>query len=198
MGSETLKASDEDLRNNIHSMGYLSPFAICLIPKEDPATMGNYAEISPVALLHRYNPLRHQFLPILFSFQAGHGPLVLIRDHREEFRGEFREGGILACVMHGLGDPFALLRRHVRGRKDPLCWIDQEEDEDLAVTRPGGILQVEWLNLMLVRVWECDASVSFGDHVADVLHTRGVPDYHTLESAELKRRRCRLTYVAKP
>ena len=70
-------------------------------------------------------------------------------------------------------NPSSLLRRYVRGGKNPLSRIDQEEDEDPAVTRFCGILQSEWLDLVLVQVRECDASVGFRDHITDTLHTRG-------------------------
>ena len=76
--------------------------------------------------------------------------------------------------MHGLGNPFVLLRCHVRSRRDLLGRIDQEEDKDLAVARFGGILQLEWLDLVLVQVRECDASVGFCNYVADTLDTWGV------------------------
>ena len=52
--------------------------------------------------------------------------------------------------MRGLANPPTLLRRHIGGRKDLLCRIDQEECKDPAVTGFGGILQPEWLNLVLV------------------------------------------------
>ena len=80
--------------------------------------------------------------------------------------------------MHGLGNPLALLRCHIRGRKDSLCRIDQEEDEDLAMTRFGGVPQAEWLDLVLVQVWECDTSVGFRDHIADILYARGGPNIY--------------------
>jgi len=79
--------------------------------------------------------------------------------------------------MRGLGDP-PLLRRHVCGRKHLLCRIDQEENKDPAVTRSGGILQSERLEPVLIQVRECDASLCFGDHIADTLHTRDAPDTH--------------------
>ena len=87
--------------------------------------------------------------------------------------------------MQGLGDPLALLRRHICGGEDPLCRIDQEEDEDLAVTRFAGILQVEWLDLVLVQVRECNASMRFGDHIAKILHARGAADTQTPQFAGL-------------
>ena len=78
--------------------------------------------------------------------------------------------------MHGFGKPLVLLGRHVRSGKDPLCRIDQEEDEDPAVTRFGRVLQPEWLDLVLVQVRERDASVGFRDYIADILDTYGIPD----------------------
>ena len=149
---------------------------ICLIEHHNPRARANPPEVMPVILPSSYDPLRHQFHPVLLSFRTSHRPLILTRDHREQFNGKFRKTRILTGVIHSIGDPFALLRCHVCGGENPLCRIDQEEDEDLAVTRFGGILQAEWLDLVLVQVWECDASVGFGDHVADILDTRGVTD----------------------
>ena len=88
---------------------------------------------------------------------------------------------ILVSVVHSLGNPLALLRHHVRGGKDLPCRIDQEKDENLAVTRFGGIVQAEWLDLVLVQVRERDASVGFGDHIANTLHARGVPNTQVLQ-----------------
>jgi len=66
-----------------------------------------------------------------------------------------------------LGDQFALVRCHVRGGKNLLCWIDREEDEDLAVTGFGRIFRAERLDMVLIRFLERDASAGFGDHIAD-------------------------------
>ena len=99
-------------------------------------------------------------------------------------------------MVHCFGEPFALLRRYVRGGKNLLCWIDQEENEDLAVTRFGRVLQAEGLDLVLVQVWECDTSVGFGDHVADTLHTRGVTDRHVPQLVGLERRRRWVTHLS--
>ena len=145
-------------------------------------------EVTPVTFLHGYFPLRHQFLPVFLSFRTSHPTLGLVQDHREEFNGKFRESGILICVIHLTSYPFALLGRHIRGGKDLLCRIDQEQDEDLVVTWLGGILQTEWLHLVLVQVRERDASVGLGDHVADTLHTRGVPDTQVSQFPGLGRR----------
>ena len=114
-------------------------------------------------------------------------------DHKG-FSGKFRKSRILTCAMRGLINPPTLLRPHIRGRKDPLHRVDQEEDEDPAVSRFRGILQPEWLDLVLVQVRECDASVSFRDHIANILHTRGVPGMNTLQFTKFGRRRWRVTY----
>jgi len=117
---------------------------------------------------------------MFLSFQTSHRSFVLTRDQLEDFKGKFRKRRILAGVVHRIGDPFALLGRHVRCGEDLPCRIDQEEDEDLAVTWFGGILQAEWLDLVLVQVRKRDASVGFGDHVANALHTRRIPDTRLL------------------
>ena len=96
--------------------------------------------------------------------------------------------------MRGLVNPPTLLRPHICGRKDPLHRVDQEEDEDPTVTRLHRILQPEWLDLVLVQVRECDTSVSFRDHIANILHTRGVPGMNTLQFTELGRCWWRVTY----
>ena len=169
--------------------GYLLLFAPYLITIVCPAAGSNRAEISPGVLLHRYSPLRHQFLPILLSLQTSHRPIVLIRDHLDKFNGKSREGRVLACVTHGLGSPLALLRPNIGSRKDPMCRVDQEEYEDPAVTRLGGIFQAEWLYTVLIQVRERDTSVSFRDHIADILHTRAEPDTRSLQSTGLGRGR---------
>ena len=138
----------------------------------------NHSEVSTVVLLYKYGPLRHQFLSIPLSFLTSHRPIILVRNYLEEFNGEFRKSRVLACTMHGLGDPLVLLRRYVCSGRDPLCWVYQEEDEDLSVTRFSGICQVEWLDLVLIYVRECDASVRFRDYTADILHTWGLPDMY--------------------
>jgi len=167
-----------------------------LIPIErPPAITTDTPEVSAVVLLDGYDPLRHQFLPIFLGFQTSHRHIVLLRDHREEFNGKFRETRVLACVTHSLGNPLALLRCNVRGRKDPLCRIDQEEDEDLPVTRFRGILQLEWLDPVLVQVRECDASVGFGDHITDILHTRASPDTRDPQFTGLEGRRSWETHI---
>ena len=143
--------------------------------------MASSVEVIPVILFPSCDPLRDQLLPVLLSFRTSHRPLDLAQDQREELNGKFRKTGILTGVIHSIGDPFALLRRDVCGGKDLLCRIHQEEDEDLAVTRFGGILQAEWLDLVLVQVRERDTSIGFGDHVADTLHTRGVTDKQVVQ-----------------
>lgn len=78
--------------------------------------------------------------------------------------------------MHNLCNPLGLLGRDVRGRRNSLGWIDQEEDQDLSVSGFGGVLQVEWLDLMLIQVREGDASVSLRDNVTNILDQRRVPE----------------------
>jgi len=158
------------------SPAYILLFVPCLIPKVRPVASTNRAEIRPGVLLHRQDPLRHQFLPILLSFRTSHQPIVRSQDHLEKFGGKVRESGVLTCVTHNLGNPLALLRPNVGGRRNHMCRIDQEEGKDLAVTRFCRILQAEGLDPMLVQVRERDASVGFRDHIADILHTRAVPD----------------------
>jgi len=148
----------------------------CLIYHPKPHTRAHPPEVSPAILLSSCDPLGHQFHPVFLRFQTSHRALVLARDLGEELNGKFPKSRILACVVHGVGDPFVLLGRHVCGGEDPLCRIDQEKDEDLAVTGFGGIFQAEWLDLVLVQVWERDGSVGFGDHIADNLHTRSVAE----------------------
>jgi len=167
---------------------------------DEPTTNGKGArgslpKVSPVTLLCGHFPLEHQFLPVFLGFQTSHRTLVLVRDHREEFDGKLRDSGILTCIIHGVDGPFTLLGRHIRGGKDLLCRIDQEQDEGLAVTWLGGILQTEWLHLVLVQVRERDASVGLGDHVADTLHTRGVPDTQVSQFPGLGRSRCWITHL---
>ena len=79
------------------------------------------------------------------------------------------EGRVYICISRSLGHPPALLRCNIRSGGNPLGRIDQKKDEDFPVTRFGWILQVEWLNLMLIQVRERDASVSLGDNVSDIL-----------------------------
>ena len=71
-----------------------------------------------------------------------HGP-ILLRDHREDFDRKLPKHGVRTRAVHGICRPLALLGCNVRGRGHPLGWIYQEEDKDLSVTGPGGILQVE-------------------------------------------------------
>ena len=143
-----------------------------------PRKSTNHPEERLVVLLHKDRPLRHQFLPIFLSLRTSHRPFVLVRDHREEFEGEFCKSRVLTCATHGFSNPPVLLRCHVRGRRDLLRRINQEEDEDPAVTGFGGILQAEWLDLVLIQVRECNASVRFGYNIADILQTRGFPCAH--------------------
>ena len=98
--------------------------------------------------------------------------------------------------MQILSDPFVLLGCYVRSGRDSLCWVYQEEDEDLSVTRFSGILQVEWPDLVLMNVRKRDASVRFGDHTADFLHTRIKPDTHVSQFTGLGRRWCLVTYLS--
>ena len=98
--------------------------------------MSSYPEVSPL-LLHKYNPLRHQFPPILLSFQTRHclldrGGLRVgtyarkrkLSGDRGELNGKPRKNRILTCAVRGLANPPTLLRRHIRCRKDPLCQIN--------------------------------------------------------------------------
>ena len=158
--------------NQNHS--FLRYRCIYLIPTEQPAARES-PKVSPIVFFYGHKPLRHQCLPIFLGFQTSHRPLGLIRDHREDLIGKLRKTRVRTCATHGFDEPLALLGYHVRGGKDLLHRIDQEEDEDLAVTRFRGILQLERLDLVLIQIRECDASVGFGDHVPDVLHTWGVP-----------------------
>jgi len=200
-GNIQITAPMTDTRMNLHSLTHiLSLFLVCLIPTEivRPAARTNRPEVSPVVLLHRHNPLRHQFFPIFLSFRTSHGALVGIRDHLEEFNRNLPKSRDLTCAIRGLDNPLTLLGRHVRGRNDLLCRIDQEEDEYLPVAGPGGILQSERLDLVLVQVWECDASVSFGDHIANILYTWAGADMDCLQFTGLMRRRCQVTYLSIP
>jgi len=43
------------------------------------------------------------------------------------------------------------------------------------VTGSGGILQLEWLDLVLIQVREGNASMSFGDDVTDILDQSRIP-----------------------
>lgn len=130
----------------------------------------NHLKVSISSMLHKYSPLSHQFFPVFFSVRASHRSIILLRDHRENFCREPCERGVRAHTVHSLGNPLALLGRNIRGRKNPLGWINQEEDEDSSVTGSGGILQVEWLDLMLIQVRKGNTSMSFGDNVTDILH----------------------------
>ena len=170
--------------NQNHS--FLRYRCIYLIPTEQPAARES-PKVSPIVFFYRHKPLRHQCLPIFLRFQTSHRPLGFIRDHREDLIGKLRKTRVRTCATHGFDEPLALLGYHVRGGKDLLRRIDQEEDEDLAVTRFGGILQLEWLDLVLIQIRECDASVGFGDHIANVLHTWRVPDMHVPQLTRLGR-----------
>ena len=174
--------TDEGLHGILYrrSVTLLSLIDISLISADHPngTAAAGPPEIRPVVLLHGYDPLKHQPIPVFVSFQSSHCSLILTRDHREEFKGEFRKPRILTSLIHSVGNPLLLLRHNIRGGKDLPRGIEQEEDEYLAVTRFGGILQAEWLDLVLVQVRKRDTSMGLGDHIAHALHTRGVSDTH--------------------
>ena len=90
-------------------------------------------EVKPSVLFSGRGPLGQQFRPVSLGFQECYHSFVPIRDHYE-FCGKRRETTTLAGVIHSLGEASVLLRRHLCGGKDMLSGVDQEEDEDLAVT----------------------------------------------------------------
>jgi hypothetical protein len=66
----------------------------------------------------------------------------------------------------------SLLRRYIRCTNDANSRINQEESQNLAVAWFRGVGKLEWLNLVLEDVGECEEATFLADHRADFLHCR--------------------------
>lgn len=62
-------------------------------------------------------------------------------------------------IKHRFASPVTLLGRDIRRRWDPVFGIDQEQHDDLAVTRLGRVDELEWRQFMLIDVWEGNAPI---------------------------------------
>lgn len=129
----------------------------------------NHPKVFLIVLFHEYSPLAHQFLPVFFGLRAAHTPIVPLRDHREDLGRESCKCGVRARGAHSLRHPIALLGCNIRGGRDLPGRINQEEHKDFPATGFGRVLQLEWLDLMLIQVRECDTSVGLGDDITDIL-----------------------------
>lgn len=65
--------------------------------------------------------------------------------------------------------PIGLLRQNVVRRNDFHCWIDQEEDENLAEASSGFIFELKGSHAMLINVRENHAASVLSDHVSEHL-----------------------------
>lgn len=65
--------------------------------------------------------------------------------------------------------PIGLLRQNVVRRNDFHCWIDQEEDENLAEASSGFIFELEGSHAMLINVRENHAASVLSDQVSEHL-----------------------------
>lgn len=146
--------------------------------KQNKRGRANLPKEISIVLLHEYGPLVHQLLPIFLGLPTAHSLTSPLRNYAEDFDRKLRKCRICIRTVHSLHNPLTLLGCNIRGRGDSPSRINQKEDEDFLVTRFCRVLQVEWLNQILIQVREYDASMGLGDDITDLFSQFRVPNIY--------------------
>jgi len=115
-------------------------------------------KIIRITLLNEYRSFIHQIQSILLRLSPRHRPIVPTRNDINQFGGELAQPRRVIRCQHRFPDYLALLGCNGGGRRDGVCWVDEEGDKDLADSGLSRVFEMERLYLVLVNVREGDAA----------------------------------------
>jgi hypothetical protein len=109
--------------------------------------------------------LLHEPKSVRFSFRAcHHRRLFLDQIDQLLWKARIERLGVVQRMQQRLGCPLRLLRRYVRCRCDGVdCRIHQEDGENFAPARLGGIAKLKRGDTVLEEVGPGEGTTRFGD-----------------------------------
>lgn len=142
---------------------------------------------------HELRALLHQLQPQLFgSLQTHRIVFRVLPDHLLQLSSHIL---LRQNFVNGFGrEPIVLLRRNIGSGGNAIGRVDEPQNQEAAVARPGRVRELEWLHAVLKRVGKSDHAVLLALQGAKKLNRRLIS--HSFGSEDCRQWLMHVLFVA--